>query len=144
MLDTPAEPGFDELVGRRRCWFAGTDCAGQPGDEERQWFKGSGGPDGRVRTAAEQAFCAHAILGSDVLEVRDAMPTRALPTTPLVTGDPGIQFYAGAPIQLADGSRVGTLCVIDRSYRVRWDALSARSAAAAQPRGVRSSAGAAP
>ena len=116
VLDTPAEPGFDELVAAAAA-VCGTPIAlVSLVDEERQWFKA------RVGLTAEQtprdlAFCAHAILGPDVLEVRDASADARFADNPLVTGDPGIQFYAGAPIQLADGSRVGTLCVIDRVPR---------------------------
>ena len=41
-----------------------------------------------------------------MLEVRNASADARFADNPLVTGDPGIQFYAGAPIQLADGSRM--------------------------------------
>ena len=63
------------------------------------------------------ALCAHAILGDDVLQVPDPLEDDRFADNPLVTGEPRVRFYAGVPLKLRDGSRVGTLCVLD--YRPR-------------------------
>ncbi len=83
-------------------------------DADRQWFKANVGlPDVR-QTSRDIAFCAHAIGSDALLEVPDALADPRFADNPLVTGQPEIRFYAGSPLRLSNGNRVGTLCVIDR------------------------------
>ncbi|WP_406857696.1 GAF domain-containing protein [Alsobacter sp. KACC 23698] len=81
-----------------------------------QWFKASIGLDFAM-TPREAAFCNHTILHEDVLVVSDASRDHRFETNPLVTGDPGIRFYAGAPIVFSRSIRLGTLCVLDARPR---------------------------
>ena len=69
------------------------------------------------QTPRDQAFCAHAVLSEQLLEVPDALQDPRFADNPLVCGAPGIRFYAGMPLRLDNGARVGTLCVIDRQPR---------------------------
>jgi diguanylate cyclase (GGDEF)-like protein/PAS domain S-box-containing protein len=114
VLDTEHEALFDSLVR------VAADVCGVPislvslVDTERQWFKAGVGLPGATETPREMAFCSHTILGDDVMEVPDATADWRFVDNPLVTGQPGIRFYAGAPLCMSDGSRIGTLCVIDR------------------------------
>ena len=47
----------------------------------------------------------------------DAREDGRFADNPFVTGEAGIRFYAGAPLVTADGSSVGSLCVMDRNPR---------------------------
>lgn len=117
VLDSAPEPAFDALVQ------AASLVCGVPislvslVDGHRQWFKASVGLPGVAETPRESAFCAHALHSDGLLEVPDAVADPRFADNPLVLGDPGIRFYAGAPLVLRNGYRVGTLCVIDREPR---------------------------
>ncbi len=85
-------------------------------DADRQWFKSSLGlpvPE----TPRSQSFCAHAIPARQTLIVSDAAEDPRFRENPLVTGDPGIRFYAGAPLFDRQGHVLGTVCVIDTKPR---------------------------
>jgi diguanylate cyclase (GGDEF)-like protein/PAS domain S-box-containing protein len=117
VLDTDSEPLFDHLVQ----WAA--EACGVPialvslVDQDRQWFKARTGLPDVSETPREVAFCAHAIASGVLFEVPDAHEDERFRFNPLVTGEPGIRFYAGAPLTLRSGERIGTLCVIDRQPR---------------------------
>ncbi len=81
-------------------------------DSERQWFKSRFGLDATY-TCRSQSFCTHAIAGEGVMVVPDAKLDPRFAANPLVEGLPHIRFYAGAPLILESGHRIGTLCVID-------------------------------
>jgi diguanylate cyclase (GGDEF)-like protein len=116
IMDTPAEPEFDELVET-----AAAICETPIGlitllDESRQWFKAAYGLSLR-ETAREISFCTHTIRQNDVMQVDDATGDQRFYDNPLVTGDLSIRFYAGVPINGPEGQPLGSLCVIDHVAR---------------------------
>jgi phosphoribosyl 1,2-cyclic phosphodiesterase/DNA-binding response OmpR family regulator len=85
-------------------------------DADRQWFKSRRGIEIQ-ETPRDMSLCAHAILGADVFQIEDTLADPRFADNPVVSGEPRLRFYAGMPLALDDGSRVGTLCVAD--YRPR-------------------------
>ena len=117
VLDTEPEPIFESLA-RLASTICGTPIALVTLlDGQRQWFKANIGLKGVVQTEQRLAFCAHAIENSVMMEVADAQADPRFADNALVTGAPNIRFYAGVPLVMPGGERMGTLCVIDREVR---------------------------
>jgi signal transduction histidine kinase len=116
ILDTPPEPDFDDMVA-----LASHIC-GVPMslvnliDADRQWSKARLGVQ-EVEIPREASFCAHAILGRDLMVVPDATADARFADNPLVVRHKGIRFYAGAPLVTTEGYALGALCVIDATPR---------------------------
>jgi PAS domain S-box-containing protein len=117
VLDTPPEAAFDALVRAAAAVCEVPVSLISLVDAERQWFKANYGLAGATQTPREIAFCVQTIARGELFEVEDAAVHPQFSVNPLVIGDPHIRFYAGAPVRLADGAVVGTLCVIDRKPR---------------------------
>ncbi len=116
ILDTPAEDRFDRITRLAQRLFDVPIALVSLVDENRQWFKSCQGLD-LAQTPRSSSFCAHAILGDDILVIPDATLDPRFADNPLVTAEPYIRFYAGCPLVASDGSKVGTLCIIDRLPR---------------------------
>ncbi len=116
ILDSEPEQSFDDLVT-----LAAHICQTPMAmlslvDDHRQWFKSKLGVQVR-ETPREVSICAHAIQQGDLFVVPDTLQDARFRESPLVTGEPHIRFYAGAPLVNEDGYALGTLCVVDREPR---------------------------
>ena len=98
VLDTPSEPGFDDISELAR-ELAGTEIALITlVDADRQWFKSCVGLAPGVRETPRQiSFCGHTILQRDPLIVNDTLEDPRFVDNPLVTAEPRLRFYAGFP-----------------------------------------------
>jgi diguanylate cyclase len=114
VLDTPPEAVLDALVRAAALACEVPIALISLVDKDRLWFKANVGLPGVEGLARHGSFCDQAIRGHDVLEVTDARSDAQFACAALVTDPPHIQFYAGAPIEMPGGLRMGTLCVLHR------------------------------
>jgi len=112
LLDTPPEERFDRLARFVAEQLDVPIALLTLVDGQRQWFKARVGLDA-TETPRDISFCGHAIMKNDLFIVEDASRDPRFSDNPLVTGEPHIRFYAGAPLSAPGGHRIGTLCVID-------------------------------
>ena len=112
ILDTPPEQVYDDIANLAAHICKAPIAMISLVDRSRQWFKAKVGLT-QKETARDVAFCAHAILFDDVFVVQDATEDDRFSANPLVTGEPKIRFYAGAPFTSSEGQPLGTLCVVD-------------------------------
>ncbi len=117
ILDTPAEPGFDGIV-QLACQLCDVPVAlVSLVAEDRQWFKARIGFPA-CETDLNRSVCAHALAQPDgMLIIPDLTRDPRTADNPLVTGEPFIRFYAGAPLRTASNLVLGSLCVIDKVPR---------------------------
>lgn len=116
VLDTSPEERFDRLTRLAKRLFNVPIALVSLVDGDRQWFKSCMGLEAS-ETPRDISFCGHAILGDQILTVCDAEQDERFHDNPLVVGDPKIRFYAGCPLTVANGSKLGTLCLIDLKPR---------------------------
>ncbi len=113
VLDTPPDALLDSLAG------LAARATGRPLalvsllDASRQWNKAAVGMPAGSQVPRHMALCDHAIRQDALFEVEDLAADAAFADNPLVTQDPRLRHYAGVPLVMPEGERVGTLCVAD-------------------------------
>jgi diguanylate cyclase (GGDEF)-like protein len=112
LLGTGSDIHLERLVELARLIFSVPMAAISLVTSDRQWFLAEQGLNVK-ETPRGVAFCAHAIMGDTVMVVPNALEDERFCSNPLVTSQPQIRFYAGAPLRSSSGHNLGTLCVID-------------------------------
>lgn len=112
ILDTVAEEAYDGITHMASVICNMPISSISILDHNRQWFKSIVGLSG-TETPRAYSFCAHVILGNEIMEIPDSEKDERFKDNPYVKGAPYVRYYAGAPLELENGLRVGALCVID-------------------------------
>lgn len=120
ILDTSPEERFDRLTRLAKRLFGVPIALVSLVDVDRQWFKSCVGLS-VSETPRDISFCGHAILGDEILMIPDTLADERFHDNPLVTDSPNIRFYAGCPLRVPNGSKIGTLCLIDIEPRTLSD-----------------------
>ena len=116
LLDTEENAAFDRITRLAADLFDMPIALVSLVDRRRQWFKSRIGIEVR-ETARSSSFCSHAIEQPGVMVIEDATADPRFADNPHVVGPPHVRFYAGAPLRLASGHSLGSLCVLDHQPR---------------------------
>ena len=116
-LDAPAEPALDRICRLVERVFHCDTVVVSLVDRNRQWFKRRSGIVAVDETPRDWAVCDYTIRQQDVFEVPDLRADPRFAENPLVTAEPGLVYYAGAPVVLNDGTIPGSLCLMDDKSR---------------------------
>lgn len=116
IIDTGVEDEFEQIVQLVQRVFGTPIAAVTLIDSDRQWFKARRGL-AVAETPRQSSLCHHTIASADGLAVEDALADPRFAATALVTGDPHIRSYLGAPLRTPDGYQIGALCVISDQTR---------------------------
>ena len=121
MLDSEPDPEFDSIVQAVVALCDMPMCAIALVDEHRFWFKANVGMPSMQEVSHDAALCIHCLEQDDLQEVSDCTLDAEFRNNPYVVGAPHIRFYAGIALSLNDGTRVGSLCVMDTKPAVLSD-----------------------
>ena len=116
ILDTPREPEFDDVARLAADSFDAPIGVVNLIAQGRQWFKAEVGI-GVDELPLDVSICAHAILQQGIFVVPDTTKDDRFRCNPLVSGVPGLRFYAGALLETPEGLPLGTVCVLDTKSR---------------------------
>lgn len=129
ILDTGPEDAYDRVVELARVLFKSPIAAVAFMDEHRLWFKAKSGFQA-TQEPREIVFCDHVIRQDDVMVVPDLSLDPRFADNILVTQNPWLRFYAGAPLITPAGQRLGTVCIMSPYPRSDFGEPEARRLAA--------------
>ena len=116
VLDTPKESDFDEIVALAAALCETSAAQINFIDKDRQWSKAEVGV-GVQTIPREMSICSHTLLEDGFVEIPDLLEDARTLDNPFCTGAPFVRFYAGIQLRMANGSPIGTLCVLDMQPR---------------------------
>jgi PAS domain S-box-containing protein len=116
ILDTPPEAAFDRITKLAARLFDIPIALISLVDESRAWFKSCVG-FGAQEVPRDNTLCSFAVLTDEPLIVPDTRLDDRFACNPFVQAEPGVRFYAGAPLLSHDGFNLGTLCLLDGQPR---------------------------
>lgn len=112
ILNTPAEAAFDRIVDTAAAAFNAPIALLSLIHGNEQWFKAGSGLNLDC-IPRDSGFCSFTLDRPDVLEVCDPERDPRFAHLAVVTGDPRVRYYIGAPLRRISGIDVGALCVLD-------------------------------
>ncbi|KQN31659.1 hypothetical protein ASF00_02380 [Sphingomonas sp. Leaf34] len=125
LLDSEPEREFDALVALAAEMLGCPTAMLTLVDTDRLWIKATSKGD-RGEIARDVGMCTHTIQGSVPLVVDDLTRDPRFESSPIVSPEDGLRFYAGAPIHAVDGvgerHAIGALCIVDTVPRSLNDA----------------------
>ncbi len=116
LIDTAASLEFDTVTKHLKDIFGAEQCSIALVDRDRIWFKSRIGIFAPERPR-DGSFAAYTILSNEILVVEDARLDERFKDMPIVAGEPGLRFYAGAPLMVRPGIAIGSLAVLDSRPR---------------------------
>ncbi|MBE4719135.1 protein kinase [Pseudarthrobacter sp. AB1] len=116
ILDTPPDGAFDRITALAARLFNVPIAIVSIVDHDRIWFKSHHGTT-VAQVNRDPGLCASAIMQGEVWVVENAPEDPRTLSNPLVAGDLGLGFYAGAPLRTREGYNLGTLCILDIAPR---------------------------
>jgi PAS domain S-box-containing protein len=112
ILDGPPEKEFQDIVKLASQICEKPFAAISLLDKERQWFKARIGLD-MEQTPRDLALGQYVVRSNSFFEIPDTLADPAFRHHPMVSNEPGLRSYAGAPLRMHDNICIGTLCVMD-------------------------------
>lgn len=116
-LSTLREPAYDDITRLAADMCDAPIALINVVEADHQWSKSRVGLELAALPKAH-SFCAVAIeTPMEIFVVEDASKDPRFAMNPLVSGEAGVRFYAGAPLVTGTGRAIGTICVFDRKPR---------------------------
>ena len=111
ILAAPLDPALDAICQEAQHHFEVPISLITLVDRQRLWVKAAQGL--RISDMPRDvAFCTYTVLSDDVFVINDMLIDERFKDNPLVTGEPYLRFYAGAPLTYLKNIRLGSLCLL--------------------------------
>ncbi|KZZ23632.1 histidine kinase [Sulfitobacter sp. HI0082] len=106
-------PAVDAICDATRLLFDCPTALVSAIAEDSQWLPSAVGIE-REEISRRISLCSYTIMSDEVMVVPDLSLDPKFATHPMVTkGGPQYRFYAGVPLILSSGFRIGSLCALD-------------------------------